>query len=148
VAADPAGVPGRAGDSKGSAGGLVVPWAPQAAVLQHPAVGAFVAHSGWGSVVEGVSGGVPMACRPLFGDQQMNARTVAELWRFGTSFDGPMTRAGVAAAVASLLSGKDGARMRTRARELRAEVDEAFRLDGGSMINFRKFVEIIVCARE
>ncbi|PUZ46909.1 hypothetical protein GQ55_7G121200 [Panicum hallii var. hallii] len=143
----PLGFLDRAG-AKGN--GLLVPWAPQAAVLRHPAVGAFVAHSGWGSVVEGVSGGVPMACRPFFGDQQMNARAVAELWRVGTSFDddsGPMTRVGVAAAVASLLSGEDGAPMRARARELQAEVDEAFQPDGGSMINFRKFVEI-VCARE
>ncbi|RLM73690.1 anthocyanidin 3-O-glucosyltransferase-like [Panicum miliaceum] len=88
-----------------------------------------------------------MACRPFFGDQQMNARAVAEMWRFGMSFDDsrPMTRVGVAAAVASLLSGEDEAPMRARARELQAEVDEAFQPDGGSMINFRKFVEI-VCA--
>lgn len=135
--------------AKGSGGrGLVVPWTPQAAVLRHPAVGAFVAHSGWGAVVEGMSGGVPMACRPFFGDQQMNARAVAELWGFGTSFgdSGPMTRGGVAAAVASLLAGEEGGQMRARARELQANVDEAFQPDGGSMENFRKFVEI-VCAR-
>jgi hypothetical protein len=36
--------------------------------------------------------------------------------------------------------------MRARARELQANVDEAFQPDGGSMENFRKFVEI-VCAR-
>jgi UDP:flavonoid glycosyltransferase YjiC (YdhE family) len=53
-----------------------VPWAPQAAVLRHAAVGAFVTHSGWGSVTEGMAGGVPMACRPFFGDQLMNARAV------------------------------------------------------------------------
>jgi len=42
--------------------GLVVPWAPQVAVLRHASVGAFVMHAGWLSVLEGVSSGVPMAC--------------------------------------------------------------------------------------
>ncbi|KAF8667274.1 hypothetical protein HU200_052943 [Digitaria exilis] len=128
-------------------GGLVVPWAPQAAVLRHAAVGAFVAHSGWGSVVERMAGGVPMACRPFFGDQRMNARAVEEVWGFGMSFeDGrrPVTRGSVAEVVAALLAagGEEG----DRARELRAKVDEAFLPDGGSMNNFRKFVDI-VCAR-
>lgn len=126
--------------------GLVVPWAPQAAVLQHRAVGAFVTHSGWGAVVEGMSGGVPMACRPFFGDQQMNARAVAHMWCFGTSFDdagGPMTRGSVAMAVSSLLSGEEGGRIRDRAHELQAKVVEAFKPDGGSAKNFRKFVDIV-----
>ncbi|CAN6241948.1 unnamed protein product [Urochloa humidicola] len=81
----------------GSGGGLVVPWTPQAAVLRHRAVGAFLSHSGWGAVVEGISGGVPMACRPFFGDQNMNARAVEETWGFGISFgdnSGAMTRGG------------------------------------------------------
>nr|CAB3486896.1 unnamed protein product [Digitaria exilis] len=127
-------------------GGLVVPWAPQAAVLRHAAVGAFVAHSGWGSVAEGMAGGVPMACRPFFGDQRMNARAVEELWGFGVSFEGgrrPVARGSVAEVVAALLAagGEEG----DRARELRAKVDEAFLPDRGSMNNFRKFVDI-VCA--
>ncbi|WVZ49734.1 hypothetical protein U9M48_001065 [Paspalum notatum var. saurae] len=126
---------------------LVVPWAPQGAVLRHQAVGAFVTHSGWGSVVEGMAGGVPMACRPFFGDQMMNARDVARLWCFGTAFDHdtPMTRDGVAAAVVALLKGEEGARMRARARELQSRTLEAFGPDGGSVNNFRKFVDI-VCA--
>ena len=56
------------------AAGLVVPWAPQVGVLRHASVGAFVTHAGWASVLEGVSNGVPMAYRPFFGDQTMNAR--------------------------------------------------------------------------
>lgn len=122
---------------------LIVPWAPQAAVLRHPAVGAFVTHSGWGSVVEGMAGGVPMACHPFFGDQLMNARAVARLWCFGTVFDEdkPMTRGGVAAAVASLLTGEEGARMRATARDLQARVVKAFGPDGGSVNNFHKFVD-------
>jgi UDP:flavonoid glycosyltransferase YjiC (YdhE family) len=57
------------GGGAGNSGRLLVSWAPQAPVLRHPSVGAFVTHSGWGSVVEGMSGGVPMASRPFFGDR-------------------------------------------------------------------------------
>jgi hypothetical protein len=132
-----------------NSGRLLVPWAPQAAVLRHPSVGAFVTHSGWGSVVEGMSGGVPMACRPFFGDQQMNARDVARRWCFGKVLDedAPMTRVGVAEAVASLLTGEEGVQMRARARDLQARVVRAFESDGGSTSNFHKFVEM-VCAMD
>ncbi|KAL6001889.1 hypothetical protein ACLOJK_040453 [Asimina triloba] len=41
--------------------GLVVPWAPQTMVLEHGAVGAFVTHFGWNSVLEGIAAGVPMS---------------------------------------------------------------------------------------
>nr|TKW35682.1 hypothetical protein SEVIR_2G390900v2 [Setaria viridis] len=125
----PQGFPDRAKATTNS-GRLLVPWAPQAAVLRHPSVGAFVTHSGWGSVVEGISGGMPMACRPFFGDQQMNARDVARRWCFGK-------------AVASLLAGEEGVRMRARARDLQARVVEAFEPDGGSTSNFHKFVEMV-----
>lgn len=76
---------GRCARSRGPAGfleraaGLVMPWAPQVGVLRHASVGAFVTHAGWASVLEGVSSGVPMACRPFFGDQTMNARSVASV---------------------------------------------------------------------
>lgn len=54
-----------------------------------------------------------------------------------------MTRGGVAEAVASLLAGEEGVRMRARARDLQARVVEAFEPDGGSTSNFHKFVEMV-----
>ena len=129
-------------DRIASAGsGLVVPWAPQVAVLRHPSVGAFVTHAGWASVLEGVSSGVPMACRPFFGDQRMNARSVAHVWGFGAAFEAGMTRDGVAAAVEELLRGEEGARMRARAQELQAAVADAFGPGGACRKNFDKFVQ-------
>ncbi|TVU51396.1 hypothetical protein EJB05_02825, partial [Eragrostis curvula] len=139
--------PGFLDRAKGSR--MVVPWTPQAAVLRHPAVGAFVTHAGWGAVVEAMSGGVPMLCRPFFGDQMMNARSVECMWGFGRAIadgDAPLTRGAVAAAVASLLTGEEASPIRARARGMQAMVVRAFEPDGGSTINFRKLVDIISAA--
>ncbi|EMS45073.1 Anthocyanidin 3-O-glucosyltransferase [Triticum urartu] len=73
----------------------------------------------------------------------MNARSVASVWGFGTAFDGPMTRGGVANAVATLLRGEDGERMRAKAQELQAMVGKAFQPDGGCRKNFAEFVKIV-----
>ncbi|KAF6981783.1 hypothetical protein CFC21_000238 [Triticum aestivum] len=117
----------------------VVPWAPQAAVLRHASVGGFVTHAGWASVLEGVAGGVPMACRPFFSDQRMNARMVAHVWGFGTVFEQPMTRETVVEAVSSLLAGDKGTRM----QEMRDMAATAFASDGGSRKNLDKLLNIV-----
>jgi hypothetical protein len=58
----------------------------------------------------------------------MNARDVARRWCFGKVLDedASMTCGGVAEAVASLLTGEEGVRMRARARDLQARVVRAF----------------------
>ncbi|XP_047956215.1 7-deoxyloganetic acid glucosyl transferase-like [Salvia hispanica] len=63
--------------------GLLVEWAPQEKVLNHPAVGGFMTHSGWNSTLESIAAGVPMVCWPYLGDQQINSRFVSEVWKIG-----------------------------------------------------------------
>lgn len=60
--------------------GLVCGWVPQVTVLSHKAIGGFVSHCGWNSVLESIWHGVPIATWPLYAEQQMNAfKLVKEL---------------------------------------------------------------------
>nr|AGU14122.1 UDP-glycosyltransferase [Cicer arietinum] len=53
--------------------GIVCGWAPQAKVLAHKAIGGFVSHCGWNSILESLWYGVPIATWPVYAEQQMNA---------------------------------------------------------------------------
>nr|XP_043629499.1 anthocyanidin 3-O-glucosyltransferase 2-like [Erigeron canadensis] len=53
--------------------GKVIGWAPQVDVLAHRAVGGFVSHCGWNSILESLWFGLPLATWPIYAEQQMNA---------------------------------------------------------------------------
>eukprot|EP00611_Tribonema_gayanum_P026862 TRINITY_DN649_c0_g1_i3.p1 TRINITY_DN649_c0_g1~~TRINITY_DN649_c0_g1_i3.p1 ORF type:complete len:291 (+),score=79.76 TRINITY_DN649_c0_g1_i3:907-1779(+) len=53
---------------------LVLGWAPQAAILAHPAVRLFVTHGGLNSLYEGLLAGKPLVVMPYFSDQHINAQ--------------------------------------------------------------------------
>ena len=59
--------------------GLVIKgWAPQVAILKHRAVGAFLTHCGWNSVLEGITAGVVMLTWPMAADQFTNAKLLVD----------------------------------------------------------------------
>lgn len=53
--------------------GKICGWVPQSKILGHEAVGGFVSHCGWNSVLESLWFGVRIAAWPLYAEQQMNA---------------------------------------------------------------------------
>ncbi|XP_042479387.1 anthocyanidin 3-O-glucosyltransferase 2-like [Macadamia integrifolia] len=53
--------------------GIVCGWVPQVDVLGHRAIGGFVSHCGWNSILESLWFGVPIAAWPLYGEQHINA---------------------------------------------------------------------------
>ena len=57
--------------------GKVIGWAPQVAVLAHPAIGGFVSHCGWNSMLESLWYGVPVGTLPMYAEQHLNAFEMA-----------------------------------------------------------------------
>ncbi|XP_057801386.1 7-deoxyloganetic acid glucosyltransferase-like [Salvia miltiorrhiza] len=83
--------------------GLLVEWAPQEKVLNHPAVGGFLTHSGWNSTLESIATGVPMICWPYFADQTTNSRFVSEVWKVGLDIKDTCDRLIIEKAVRDLM---------------------------------------------
>uniref|UniRef100_A0A0D9YEM2 Glycosyltransferase n=1 Tax=Oryza glumipatula TaxID=40148 RepID=A0A0D9YEM2_9ORYZ len=68
---------------------VVISWAPQREVLEHGAVGGFVTHCGWNSVLEAVTAGVPMLAWPLYAEQRlMNKVFLVEEMRLAVAVEG------------------------------------------------------------
>lgn len=59
--------------------GIVVRrWAPQVAILNHRAVGGFLSHCGWNSVLESLVSGIPIFGWGMEGDQLMNSKILVD----------------------------------------------------------------------
>nr|QDJ04466.1 UDP-glucose: anthocyanidin 3-O-glucosyltransferase [Freesia hybrid cultivar] len=125
--------------------GLVVDWAPQASVLAHNAVGGFVTHCGWSSVMESVAAGVPMICRSVFGDQTMTAKMVCNAWKIGFGFSGgAITREEVVRGLRMVLRGEEGGReIRERSSELKSLAWREVKVEGRTVKNLNSLIEII-----
>ncbi|XP_047320640.1 UDP-glucosyltransferase 29-like [Impatiens glandulifera] len=107
--------------------GMVVNgWVPQRRILGHQNIGGFMSHCGWGSVMEGLSYGVPIIAAPMHLDQPMNSRLVEEM---GVGFEvkrdgesGRFERGEIGRVVREVVSGERGEVMRRRVREVVTEM--------------------------
>ncbi|AED92375.1 UDP-glycosyltransferase 78D3 [Arabidopsis thaliana] len=125
--------------------GMVVPWAPQVELLNHEAMGVFVSHGGWNSVLESVSAGVPMICRPIFGDHAINARSVEAVWEIGVTISsGVFTKDGFEESLDRVLVQDDGKKMKVNAKKLEELAQEAVSTKGSSFENFGGLLDEVV----
>lgn len=127
-----------------SAHGMVVPWAPQIEVLGHPSVGTFVTHCGSNSVYESIASGVPMICRPFFGEQRMVGRMVTEAWEVGMRVDnGVMTEEGLMQCFQVIFGDERGRKMREKAQALKELVKVASGPEGKAAEDLKVLVDIL-----
>ncbi|KAL4204365.1 hypothetical protein AMTRI_Chr01g109450 [Amborella trichopoda] len=128
--------------------GLVVKtWAPQVAVLNHMAVGGFVTHCGWNSLLESVCAGVPMAAWPLYAEQHVNAWLMVGEREMGVAVgavergeDGVVGAEAVARLVRELMDSSRSMRVRERVAKLKERAAAALAEGGTSVTSLAELV--------
>ncbi|KAF5731833.1 anthocyanidin 3-O-glucosyltransferase 7 [Tripterygium wilfordii] len=124
--------------------GKIVPWTPQAQVLAHESVGVFVTHAGCNSVLESIACGVPMICRPFFGDQPMTGRMVQDLWGIGVTVEGGViTKNGLMKNLKLVLNDEQGKKMREKVEVLKQRVTDAGGPNGSAARDFQNLLELV-----
>ncbi|XP_059429524.1 UDP-glycosyltransferase 76B1-like isoform X2 [Corylus avellana] len=124
--------------------GCIVKWAPQKEVLAHGAVGGFWSHCGWNSTLESVWEGVPMLCRPIFGDQPLNVRYVCDVWKIGLEMEGVLERGKIEKGIRRLMIDSEGLEIRQRAKGLKEKANFCLSEDGSSYNALNELVQHIL----
>ncbi|PRQ24844.1 putative UDP-glucuronosyl/UDP-glucosyltransferase [Rosa chinensis] len=115
-------------------------WVPQVQIIEHLAVGGFVTHYGWNSVIEAISDGVPMAMWPALADQFYNEKLVIQILGIGVGvgvskwarFGGERVKSeAIETVVKQIMVGEKSEEMRSRAKKLREMARNSVK-EGGS----------------
>lgn len=123
--------------------GLIVPWCCQTAVISHPAVGGFLTHCGWNSIMESIWCSVPFICFPLLTDQFTNRKLVVDDWKIGIDLSDKdsITSDEVAEKVKFLIKGEEAEEMKQRIKKIKKELEDGLAINGSSQVNFTKFMD-------
>ncbi|KAG5047087.1 hypothetical protein JHK86_016493 [Glycine max] len=124
--------------------GKVVSWAPQSQVLAHDSSGVFVSNCGANSVTESVCGGVPMICRPFFGDEGVAGRLIEDVWEIGVVMEGKVfTENGLLKSLNLILAQEEGKKIRDNALKVKQTVQDGTRPEGQAARDLKTLIEII-----
>ncbi|KAK8320174.1 hypothetical protein V6Z11_A12G018900 [Gossypium hirsutum] len=97
------------------------------------------------ALFESVANGVPMICRPMFGDHWMNGRVVEEIWGIGVRVEGHVfAKSGVLKSLKIVLGHEHGKQMRERIRILKELVLKATEPSRSASQDFKTLVETIL----
>ncbi|KAD3068065.1 hypothetical protein E3N88_35945 [Mikania micrantha] len=127
--------------------GKIVSWAPQVQVLNHCSIGVYVTHGGWNSVMESITAGVPMICRPFFADNLINTWMVERVWRVGVRIEGKsFTKHGTCGALQLVLSSSSDNGLKQRMEALKDLAHKSVGPNGSSILNFKTLVDVVTGA--
>ncbi|XP_038893299.1 UDP-glycosyltransferase 89A2-like [Benincasa hispida] len=136
------GIPIGFEDRVSDRGILVKGWAPQVAILNHRAVGGFLSHCGWNSVLESIVRGVMIVGWPMEADQFINARLLVEelgvAVRVCEGANSVPESDKLGKVIAESMSGDSPEKIKAKA--LRREAVEAVRSNGSSWKDMQDFV--------
>ncbi|WOH02834.1 hypothetical protein DCAR_0522224 [Daucus carota subsp. sativus] len=137
-------------------GVIINGWAPQIKILNHVAVGGFMTHCGWNSVLEAMVAGVPLITWPLFAEQFFNERFIiqvlgngvevgSDVWNSGMVIKSPVIeKRKIERAVVRLMGGSDESKMiRRRAEELSVMARRATEEGGSSCEDLAALIQDI-----
>ncbi|CAN0916451.1 UDP-glycosyltransferase 86A1 [Linum grandiflorum] len=121
---------------------MIVGWCSQKEVLVHVAIGGFLTHCGWNSVLESTWCGVPMVCFPLFVDQFTNRKLVVDDWKVGINLvdQTAVTKEEVSRNVTRFMGENLRDELRERINKVKKILMGALEPNGSSEQNFDRFV--------
>lgn len=120
--------------------GFITNWCPQEKVLNHPAIGGFITHGGWNSILDSICAGVPIICCPFWADQLVNSRYSYMNWGIGINMNNVFKKNEVEQIVRELMVGEQGLKMRKRIIDLKKLATEAVKDDGSSSLSLEKLL--------
>ncbi|XP_017242761.1 UDP-glycosyltransferase 73C6-like [Daucus carota subsp. sativus] len=134
-------------------------WAPQLLILSHSAIGGFLTHCGWNSMIEGICAGVPLITWPLFAEQFFNEKLVVQVVETGVSVGSKsvvqlgeeekaevnVKREDVERAVKCVMSqGEEGENRRRKAKEFGEKASKAVGEGGSSHFDVTLLIQDIM----
>ncbi|XP_022763423.1 scopoletin glucosyltransferase-like [Durio zibethinus] len=131
--------------------GLIIRgWAPQMLILDNEAIGGFVTHCGWNSILEAVCAGVPMVTWPVAAEQFYNEKLLTQVLRIGIGVGANkwarivgdfVKREAIEKAVRDIIVGDKAEDMRNRAKALADKARKAVEKGGSSDSDSNALIE-------
>ncbi|KAK3444626.1 hypothetical protein EUGRSUZ_A00932 [Eucalyptus grandis] len=133
--------------------GRVIGWAPQVAILAHPAIGGFVSHCGWNSALESIWFGMPVAAWPQYAEQHFNAfHLVVELGLAAEikmdyrrdlvkGSDDVVMANEIERGIRKLMEGEEARERRKKVKEVSEKSRKALMEGGSSYLSLARFFE-------
>ncbi|CAN1252982.1 UDP-glycosyltransferase 86A1 [Linum perenne] len=122
--------------------GMIVGWCSQKEVLAHVAVGGFLTHCGWNSILESTWCGVPMLCFPLYTDQFTNRKLVVDDWKNGINLidQTVVTKEEVCKNIKRLMNERLKDEIKEKVNNVKKILTNTLEPSGSSEQNFNRFV--------